>query len=85
MKFVSSIWQIHPFREGNTRTCAIFLIMYLKSFDFYIDSKPFENNSKFFIAALVLANVPINLRNDKYLKMFLNNLLFNEDNELIIK
>ncbi|EMP64500.1 hypothetical protein D819_07182, partial [Streptococcus mutans AC4446] len=27
--FISGIWQIHPFREGNTRTITVFLIKYL--------------------------------------------------------
>ncbi|NLQ44667.1 hypothetical protein GB978_09950 [Streptococcus mutans] len=27
--FILDIWQIHPFREGNTRTITVFLIKYL--------------------------------------------------------
>lgn len=30
-KFISGIWQIHAFREGNTQTTAIFTIQYLRS------------------------------------------------------
>ena len=30
-KFVSGLWQIHPFREGNTRTTAVFFIKYLRT------------------------------------------------------
>ena len=30
-RFVSGLWQIHPFREGNTRTTAVFTIQYLRS------------------------------------------------------
>lgn len=30
-KFSSNIWQVHPFREGNTRTTAIFIEKYLIS------------------------------------------------------
>lgn len=32
--FVSGLWQIHAFREGNTRTTAVFLIQYLRSIGF---------------------------------------------------
>ena len=30
-RFVSGLWQIHPFCEGNTRTTAVFTIQYLRS------------------------------------------------------
>ncbi len=32
--FISSLWQIHIFGEGNTRTTAVFLIKYLRTFSF---------------------------------------------------
>ena len=31
-KFTSNIWQVHPFCEGNTRTTAVFMIKYLRTF-----------------------------------------------------
>ena len=31
-KFISGIWQIHPFCEGNTHTTAVFMIKYLQTF-----------------------------------------------------
>ena len=31
--FVSGLWQIHAFGEGNTRTTAVFTIQYLRSLD----------------------------------------------------
>ena len=40
-KFISSIWQVHPFIEGNTRTTAIFLIKYLKSLGIEINENIF--------------------------------------------
>ena len=35
-KFVSGLWQIHPFGEGNTRTTAVFTIQYLRSMGFNV-------------------------------------------------
>lgn len=55
-KFVSGIWQIHPYCEGNTRTTAVFTILYLRSLGIEIDNKPFERNAKYFRDALVMAN-----------------------------
>lgn len=55
-KFVSGIWQIHPFSEGNTRTMAIFTIKYLNSMGFSVDNTEFKNSSWYFRNALVRAN-----------------------------
>ena len=46
--FVSGIWQIHPFREGNTRTTAVFTIKYLQSIGFKTDNRLFEQHSWYF-------------------------------------
>lgn len=54
--FISGIWQIHPFCEGNTRTTAVFLIQYLGLMGFRVSNDPFEKNSWFFRNALVRAN-----------------------------
>lgn len=54
--FVAGIWQIHPFREGNTRTTAVFTIKYLHSLGFKADNTPFEQNAKYFRDALARAN-----------------------------
>lgn len=54
--FISSVWQIHPFEEGNTRTIAVFTELYLRSLGFDIDNQPFADNAEYFRDALVLAN-----------------------------
>lgn len=55
-KFISNVWQIHPFCEGNTRTTAVFLIKYLKFFGFPVNMQPFAKNAWYFRNALVRAN-----------------------------
>ena len=55
-RFVSRIWQAHPFSEGNTRTTAVFAIKYLRTMGFDVDNSLFENHSRFFRDALVRAN-----------------------------
>lgn len=55
-KFISNVWQIHPFCEGNTRTTAVFLIKYLKFFGFPVNNAPFAKNTWYFRNALVRAN-----------------------------
>ena len=84
--FVSRLWQIHIFGEGNTRTTAVFFIKYLKALGFSATNDIFAENAWYFRNALVRANYT-NLRKGihettEYLEAFLRNLLLNEKNEL---
>ena len=81
--FVAGIWQIHPFREGNTRTTAIFTIKYLRSIGFkQINNDLFEQHSWYFRNALVRANYKNVAKavnpDSSYLVAFFRNLLLNE-------
>lgn len=84
--FVSGIWQTHPFREGNTRTTAVFSIKYLQSIGFKADNRLFEEHSWYFRNALVRANyknVAKGISQDShFLELFFRNLLMGENNEL---
>ncbi|MCI7082964.1 MAG: Fic family protein [Paraprevotella sp.] len=85
-KFVSGIWQIHPFREGNTRTTAVFTIKYLRSIGFDVTNHLFSIHSWYFRNALVRANYQ-NIakgiqRDTRFLEHFFRNLLMGEKNEL---
>lgn len=55
-KFTSGIWQIRPFGECNTRSTAVFIIKYLKTFGFNVNNDTFAENSWYFRNALVRAN-----------------------------
>ena len=44
-KFVSELWRIHPFAEGNTRTTAVFAIKYLRMLGFDVDNSIFESSA----------------------------------------
>jgi len=85
-KFASGLWQIHAFGEGNTRTTAIFIIKYLRSFGFDVTNDIFAENAWYFRNALVRANYN-NLKlgihaTQKYLDRFFANLLLGEKNVL---
>ena len=84
--FVSRLWQIHVFGEGNTRTTAVFFIKYLRTLGFEVTNDIFAENAWYFRNALVRANYN-DLKNGvhettKYLELFLRNLLLDEKNEL---
>ena len=55
-RFVSRIWQAHPFVEGNTRTVAVFTVLYLNDLGYDITNEPFEHHARYFRDALVRAN-----------------------------
>ncbi len=86
-RFISGIWQIHPFREGNTRTTAVFTIKYLQSIGFKADNRMFEEHSWYFRNALVRANYKNVAKgisqDDHFLELFFRNLLMGENNELM--
>ena len=85
-KFVAGLWQIHPFREGNTRTTAIFTIKYLRSQGFKVNNEMFEHHSWYFRNALVRANYRNLNKGIGYEPMFLvrffRNVLLGENHTL---
>lgn len=85
-RFVSGLWEIHPFSEGNTRTTAIFTIKYLRSLGFTVNNELFAQNSWYFRNALVRANYKNALKgidySPVYLERFFRNLLLGEQWDL---
>ena len=85
-RFISGIWQIHPFGEGNTRTTAVFTMKYLQSFGFEVKNDMFKDHSWYFRNALVRANYnnyPKGISaTNVYLVRFFRNLLLGEENVL---
>ena len=84
--FISRLWQIHIFSEGNTRTTAVFFIKYLRSLGFEATNDIFAKNAWYFRNSLVRANYT-DLKNGihettEFLELFLRNLLLDEKNEL---
>ena len=85
-RFVSGLWQIHPFQEGNTRTTAVFIIQYLRSIGYNVTNTLFEEHSWYFRNALVRANYKnsqLGIDYDfSFLEKFFQNLLMNKNYEL---
>ena len=84
--FSSSIWQIHPFREGNTRTTALFIEKYLISLGYDVDNTMFKEKSVYYRNALVRSNYfnnYLNIKQDNSLLIkFYENLLLCKNNNL---
>ncbi len=84
--FVSRLWQIHVFGEGNTRTTAVFFIKYLRTLGFDVTNDVFAENAWYFRNSLVRANYN-DLKNGihettEFLELFLRNLLLDENHPL---
>ena len=84
--FVSGIWQIHAFGEGNTRTTAVFTILYLRHIGFKVNNDMFANHSWYFRNALVRANYKNAVKgidySPVYLERFFRSLLLDEQWDL---
>ena len=85
-KFSSNIWQVHPFKEGNTRTTALFIEKYLISLGYNVDNTLFKEKSVYFRNALVRSNYfnnKLGVKEDSsYLVKFYENLLLGKNNNL---
>lgn len=84
--FISRLWQIHVFSEGDTRTTAVFFIKYLRTLGFDVTNDIFAENAWYFRNSLVRANYN-DLKNGihettEFLELFLRNLLLNENHPL---
>ncbi len=83
-QFIADLWQIHPFREGNTRTTAVFLIKYLRSMGIPATNDTFKEHSWYFRNALVRASYKgLNITpTTEFVERFLRNVILGEKNEL---
>lgn len=85
--FISYLWQIHIFGEGNTRTTAIFLIKYVRKLGFKeVNNDMFAEHSWYFRNALVRANYEDLSKGihktETFLVRFLSNLLVGQNYSL---
>lgn len=85
-RFISRLWQIHVFGEGNTRATAVFFIKYLRTLGFDVTNDTFAEHAWYFRNAMVRANYSDLKRGihetTEYLELFLRNLLLGEKSEL---
>ena len=84
--FTASLWRIHPFVKGNTRTVAVFSELYLNYLGFDVTNEPFGKHARFYRDALVRAmyrNAPAGVMpDDRFLIAFYENALGFAENDL---
>lgn len=64
-KYLTELWKVHPYREGNTRTVITFCSLFIESKGFYIDSDLFKDNAQYMRTALVAAGAIFSDLGDK--------------------
>ncbi|MGI6735586.1 MAG: Fic/DOC family protein [Bacilli bacterium] len=74
-KIIATLWQIHPFREGNTRTVVVFLYLILQNYNLKINFELLEKHAKYFRNALVLASIG-EYSEPEYLQKILKEAIF---------
>lgn len=86
-RFVAGVWQIHPFREGNTRAIAAFSQLYLRSLGIEVDNEPFKENSELFRDALARASfssIELGIVEDhSFIRAFYENVALGKGNDLV--
>ena len=80
VRIIASIWQTHPFREGNTRTVIVFAVLLAKHLGFEVNHELFKTNSAYVRNALVWGSQGIYSKYE-YLERIFFDAILHEDND----
>jgi len=56
-RYFPQLWQIHPFREGNTRSLVMLIHLFTEHYGYYFDQDLFANSAKYVRNAFVMASL----------------------------
>lgn len=82
--FISKLWKIHPFREGNTRTTVTYFVLCLKQKNIAIDEQMLKKHAAYFRNSLVMASIGIHSEMG-YLENILYDALFSDNNKSLVE
>ncbi len=77
-RMIADIWQVHPFREGNTRVVSAFAFLFLKQQGYNYNVALIRQHAKYFRNALVMASLGEHAEY-QYLQNILVDAITNED------
>ena len=78
VRIIAAIWQIHPFREGNTRTVIVFSVLLAKYLGYEVNYTLFKENSSYVRNALVWASQGMYSKHEYIEKIFYDALFVEE-------
>jgi len=81
VRIICAIWQIHPFREGNTRSVIVFAVLLAKKLGFEVDHELFRVNSSYVRNALVWGAQGIYSKYEYLEKIFFDAILHETSNK----
>lgn len=74
-RIIAKIWQIHPFREGNTRVCIVFTVLLAKHLGFEVNHELFKTYSAYVRNALVWASQGMYSKHEYLQQIFVEAIL----------
>ena len=78
IRIIASIWQVHPFREGNTRSVIVLAVLLANSLGFEVKHELFKVHSAYVRNALVWASQGIYSKYEYLEKIFFDAMLDND-------
>ncbi len=82
VRIIAKIWQIHPFREGNTRSVIVFAVLLADSLGFDVKHELFKINSNYVRNALVWCSQGIYSKYE-YLERIFYDAVLHKDKDTI--
>lgn len=79
VRIIASIWQTHPFREGNTRIVIVFAVLFAKHLGFVVKHELFKTNAAYVRNALVWASQGIYSKYEYLERIFFDAILGEND------
>ena len=67
-----AVWQVHPFREGNTRTLVLFLTLFVEAHGYYFDKDLLAASAGYVRDSLVMASIDQNSQYEHLEKILLD-------------
>lgn len=83
VRIIAKIWQIHPFREGNTRSVIVFAVLLANSLGFDVEHELFKTNSNYVRNSLVWCSQGIYSKYEYLERIFFDAILHKDTNDML--
>ncbi len=83
VRIIAKIWQIHPFREGNTRSVIVFAVLLANSLGFDVEHELFKTNSNYVRNALVWCSQGIYSKYEYLERIFFDAILHKDTEDIL--
>ncbi len=81
VRIIGSVWQTHPFREGNTRAVIVFAVLWARSMGFDVNHELFKVHPEYVRNALVWASQGMYAKHEYLERIFFDAILHEAANQ----